>query len=151
MNSSTCLPSDLSAGHAMKKAVFLFLLSMLYGSNAAALNPGLYEYTMKMNMPGAPTALPPTIQRCLSAKDVEGAKAVEMPPMPNSDCKVLNQNISGAQFSYRISCTKPQKLDGDVKGTVSATTLSMDMTMHTPGAPGPMTQNISAKRLGDCK
>ena len=87
----------------------------------------------------------------LSAKDVEGAKAVEMPPMPNSDCKVLNQNISGAQFSYRISCTKPQKLDGDVKGTVSATTLSMDMTMHTPGAPGPMTQNISAKRLGDCK
>ena len=136
----------------MKKRTALLWLTMLHAGAASALNPGLYEYTMKMNMPGAPTTLPSTtIQRCLNAKDVEGAKATEMPPMPNSDCKVLDRNISGAQFSYRISCTKPQKLDGDVKGTVSATTLSMDMTMHTPGAPAPMTQNISAKRLGDCK
>ena len=70
---------------------------------------------------------------------------------PNSDCKVINQNIQGAQFSYRISCTKPQKLEGDVKGTLSATSLNMDIAMLTPDAPGPMLQNISAKRLGDCK
>ena len=136
----------------MKNTRVLFLLAAFYAGGAAALNPGLYEYTMKMNMPGAPAKIPPTtIQRCLTARDVEGHKAVEMPPTPNSDCKALNQNINGAQFSYRVSCTKPQKLEGDVKGTVSATTLNMDMTMQIPDAPGPMTQNISARRLGDCK
>ena len=127
-------------------------IALLSAGSAAALNPGLYEYSMQMNMPGAPAKIPPTtLQRCLTAKDVEGIKAVEMPLMPNSDCKVLNQNINGAQFSYRVSCTKPQKLEGDVKGTVSATSLNMDMTMQIPDAPGPMTQNISARRLGDCK
>jgi hypothetical protein len=130
----------------------VFAVAAIFASPAAALNPGLYEYVMKMSMPGMPAAIPPTTtQRCLTAKDVEGAKAYEMPAMPNSDCKVLNQVINGAEFSYRVACTKPQKLDGDVKGTATATSLNMDMVMRIPDAPGPMTQNISARRLGDCK
>jgi hypothetical protein len=136
----------------VKSQCVVALLALLYAGSAAALNPGLYEYVMKMNMPGAPANMPAqTIQRCLTAKDVEGNKAMEMPPMPNSDCKVLNQVVKGEQFSYRISCTKPEKIDGDVKGTVTATSLNMDMTMKMADAPGPMTQNISARRLGDCK
>lgn len=133
-------------------AVVLSLFAMLYAANAAALNPGLYEYSMKMSIPGAPANIPATtIQRCLTAGDVEGNKAIDMPAMPNSDCKVTNQVFDGKQFSYKVACTTPQKLDGDVKGTVSATSLSMDMIMHIPEAPGPMMQNISARRLGDCK
>ena len=78
----------------------LTLIALLYAGSAAALNPGLYEYTMKMSMPGSPANIPPTtLQRCLTAKDVEGNKAVEMPAMPNSECKVNNQIINGAKFS----------------------------------------------------
>jgi hypothetical protein len=136
----------------MKQKHLFALFGLLYAGCAAALNPGLYEYNIKLSMPGAPANIPPTtLQRCLSAKDVEGAKAIEMPPMPDSDCKMQNQKIDGAQFSYHVSCSKPQKLEGDIKGTVSATSLNMDMTMQIPEAPGPMTQNISARRLGDCK
>ena len=57
---------------------------------------------------------------------------------------------SGGQFSYKMSCTKPQKLDGAVKGTFTATGMTMDMTMSMPDD-GPMTQTITAKRIGDCK
>lgn len=130
----------------------VFAAALLCAVPAFALTPGLYEYTMKTSVPGVPAAMPPqTTRRCLSAKDVEGSRAVEMPPMPNSDCKVLDQVIKGGQFSYRIACTTPQKLDGDVKGTVGATSLAMEMTMRMPDAPGPMMQNISARRIGDCK
>jgi hypothetical protein len=130
----------------------LILATTLFAGPAAALTPGLYEYVIKMSMPGAPMNMPAqTTQRCLTAKDVEGNKAMEMPPRPNSDCKVSNQVNNGAQFSYRMSCTKPEKVDGDVKGTATATSLNMDMTMKMDGAPGPMTQNITARRIGDCK
>jgi hypothetical protein len=130
----------------------LILATTVFAGPAAALNPGLYEYVIKMSMPGAPMNMPTqTTQRCLTAKDVEGNKAMEMPPRPNSDCKILNQVNNGGQFSYRMSCTKPEKLDGDVKGTATATSLNMDMTMNMAGAPGAMTQNITARRIGDCK
>ena len=121
-------------------------------SPAFALTPGMYEYTIKVNMPGAPVNVPEQkMQRCMTAKDIDGNKATDVPSMPNSDCQVSGRTQTDTQFSYHIACTKPQKLDGDVKGTVTATSLNMDMTMHMAQTPTAMTQNISALRLGDCK
>jgi hypothetical protein len=50
-----------------------------------------------------------------------------------------------------MSCSKPQKLDGAVQGTIISGGMTMDMTMNMEGMPGPMTQAIAAKRVGDCK
>jgi hypothetical protein len=116
------------------------------------LTPGLYEYSIKMNMPGAPANLPTqATQRCLTAKEAEGTKSFEMPPDSTTDCKVSGMTQTSTQFSYNVACTKPQRMDGVVKGTFTATTMVMDMTMTMAGMPGPMTQTITAKRLGDCK
>ena len=128
------------------------LLLALPLTAAAAMTPGLYEYTVKMNMQGAPANMPAqTFQRCLGAKDVDGSKAYEMPPSPNSDCQVKDMAQSGGQFSYKMACTKPQKIDGAVKGSYTPTGISMDMTMTMEGMQGPMTQSITARRIGDCK
>lgn len=121
-------------------------------AGAAPLTPGMYEYTIKMNMAGAPANLPvQTIQRCLAAKDVEGSNAYRMPPAPNNDCQLKDMKEGGGTFSYKMACTKPQKMDTAVQGTVTATSMNMDMTMTMDGMPGPMTQNVSARRIGDCK
>ena len=118
----------------------------------AQMTAGLYEYTIKMNVPGAPANIPPqTMQRCLSAKDVAGSQGYEVPNDPNSDCKVRDLTQSGGQFAYKLACTKPQQIDGAVKGTATATSIAMDMTMNIAGIPGPLTQSITARRLGDCK
>ena len=116
---------------------------------AAGLTPGQYEYTIKMNMAGMPNMPAQTMKRCLTAKDVSGNKAFEMPADPNSDCQIKDMAQSGGQFSYKMSCTKPQKLDSAVKGTFTATGMTMDMTMSMPD--GTMTQTTTAKRIGDCK
>jgi hypothetical protein len=118
---------------------------------AAQMTPGMYEYTMKMNMPGAPAMPGQTFQRCLTAKDVEGSKGFEMPPGPGSDCKIKDLVQNGGKFSYKMSCSKPQKLDGAVQGTIIPGGMTMDMTMNMEGMPGPMTQAIAAKRISDCK
>src|SRR5687768_17771339 len=117
----------------------------------AAMSPGLYEYTIKMNMPGAPAMPTQSMQQCLTAKDVAGNKAFEMPASKDSDCQIRDLTQSGGQFSYKMACTKPQKMDGSAKGSHSATGMTMDMTMTMAGMPGPMTQSISARRVGDCK
>ena len=131
-------------------AITLFALPLAVA--AAELTPGLYEYTIKMNLPGAPANLPvQTVQHCLSPKDVADNAAFQAPPAPNTDCQMKDLTQAGGQFSYKVSCTKPQKLDSAVKGSFTATTLTMDMTMTMANAPAPLTQSITAKRLGDCK
>ena len=134
-------------------AMLLPMLSLPPAAHAAStLTPGLYEYTMKMNMPGAPMNMPPqTSRRCLNPKDVESNKAFEMPPEPNSDCQVKDMAMTSGNFSYKVACTKPQKLTGNVKGSVTATSMTMDMTMTVPEMPGPIQQTVTARRIGDCK
>jgi hypothetical protein len=144
MNKSTMVVAVLS--------MFCSTAPHALAASASALTPGMYEYTMKMSMPGMPMNMPAqTSQRCLTSKDVDSNKAIEMPTERNSDCQIKDMANSGAQFSYKISCTKPQKMDGSAKGSVTATSLSMEMTMVMPEAPGPMTQSITARRIGDCK
>ena len=114
----------------------------------AAMTPGLYDYTVKMSVPGAPANMPAqTFQRCL----MEGSKAYEMPPNPGSDCQIKDLSQSGGQFSYKMACTKPQKIDGAVQGSLTSTGMTMEMTMTMAGMAGHMTQSITAKRVSDCK
>ena len=133
-------------------ALAAMLLALPMTAIAQQMTAGLYEYTVKMNVPGAPANIPAqTMQRCLTAKDVAGTQAYEAPNDPNSDCKVQDLTQNGGQFAYKLACTKPQKIDGAVKGTATAASIAMDMTMTIEGMPGPLTQSITARRLGDCK
>jgi hypothetical protein len=117
---------------------------------SAALTPGMYEYTMTMNMPGMGSMPARTIQRCVSASDLSGAtKGYGAPARDGSDCKMTDFSESGGKFSYKMSCTKPDKMDATVTGTATATSMSTDMTMNMKG--GTMTQSTTAKRIGDCK
>ena len=34
---------------------------------------------------------------------------------------------------------------------MTATSMTMDMTMTVPEAPGPIQQSVTARRIGDCK
>lgn len=118
---------------------------------AAGLTPGMYEYTVKMNMPGMPAGMgAQTFQRCLTAQDVAGSNAYSTARDKNNDCKIKDLRESGSQISYSMSCTKPQKMEATTKGTVTATSLSMDTTMSMPDH-GTMKQTTAAKRVGDCK
>jgi len=137
------------AGCTSAMAIMLFALPLTLA--AASMTPGQYEYTIKINMPGAPSMPAQTIQQCLTAKDVAGTKGFEVPPSPNSDCQMKDLTQTGSQFAYKVACTKPERIDGTVKGTHTPTGMTMDMTMVISGAPGPITQNITARRLGDCK
>jgi hypothetical protein len=118
-------------------------------STAANLTPGMYEYTTTMNMPGMPAGMGTHVsQQCLTQKDIASNNAFNGSRDPNSDCQMKDFSESGNQFSYKMSCTKPQKMDSIVKGTFTSTSMTMDMTMAMNGRP--MSQTTTVKRIGDC-
>ena len=132
--------------------ILLALLAVACAAHAASsLTPGLYEYSVKMNMPGMPADMPPQVtQRCLNPKDIEGGSAYGM-PRDKSNCTVTDMKEDGGQFSYKMACTKPQQFSADAQGTLTATSIEMNMTMTMAELPGPITQKVTARRIGDCK
>lgn len=136
----------------MRRIMWSLVLGCVAGAAAAAdgnaMQPGQWEYKVKMEMPGMPMAMPAqTFSQCLTQKDVESG-AVAQDSKQKSDCEVKNLKQSGGSVSYDIVCKGKQPMTGHADFTVSANTLVGAMTMDMDGQA--MKQNFSAKRLGDC-
>ena len=130
----------------------LILLSCFTALPAWGLDfqPGEYEVTTKVEMPGMPMPMPPqTNIQCLTEKD----------PLPDSDagsqnCKVSDMKTKGNTMTWRMVC--------DQDGTKTESTGSMtykgdrfDGTIKTKMGPEmgntTVTVVISGKRIGKCK
>ena len=105
----------------------------------------LWEVTMKMEMPGMPAMPAQTSQVCKLKGDRDPSKTADK----GSDCKVVDSKQSGNRSTWKAVCTKPDAMTmlGDVtyaadryQGTIKITGSDMDMT-----------QNISGKKIGNCK
>ena len=128
------------------------LIGLMYATGDAqvSLRPGLYERVMDVDVAGSTGQNKDTI--CMTpeeAKDV--VKTIAMAGR-ESDCKVSDvKTAPGGKLTFNVSCK-----DGG-----SATTVANDVTYGpdwyinvTKGksdAAGPISQKISAKRIGECK
>jgi hypothetical protein len=114
------------------------------------MKPGLWEYTMKMEMPGVPFAPPPqSARQCVTADDVAKGEVAPDPAQNQGNCEVRNFKRSAGTISYDVACPGSPPTTSQVKVTTTATTMEgttiMDMGEHK------MTTRMSGKRVGDCK
>lgn len=129
----------------------LALASLATLAHAQEMKPGLWEIatTMKMQgmqMPGG------KFSHCYTAKDIAGGKQYSADP--SGKCTISNMKSGGGKISYDIACTmEGGKMNGSVKGTMSATEYAFDQKMRmTPDqGMGEMHSVIKGRRLGDCK
>lgn len=137
----------------------LFALSFLFTSTTALaappMNPGLWEITTRMEMPGMPAQIPPmTMRHCYTAAEL--AKPGAGVPQSRDDCKVENLNQTSTSTSWRVSCNSPRGNmtgDGHIQfkdGGSYQGTMKMTMEKGPAGAPMQMTQTYSGRRVGDC-
>ncbi|MBI3329702.1 MAG: DUF3617 family protein [Nitrospinae bacterium] len=115
--------------------------------------PGMWEFSTQVKMPGM--SLPPqTTRQCLTAQDVAERKQFS-PQSEDVKCSMSNFQQQGNQVSYEFSCkTKEGTMTGSSKGTSTADTVAMEMTVRlSPPIEGmaQMTQSTTGKRVGDCK
>lgn len=120
-------------------------------ASAAKVRTGLWEVTVKTEMPGMPMAMPSSMHRyCVREKDL-----VPHNQMAGQHCKVLDRHISGDTISWRVQCTGNGGTTTG-SGTIhySGDTYHGKVVMNMPGGPnGPMRmiETMDGHRLGPCK
>jgi hypothetical protein len=117
---------------------------------ALDFNPGRYEITVKVEMPGMPSAMPPqTMIQCLT----------EQSPVPNTSanangCNIKEMETRGNTISYTLVCNQ-QGMKTETKGVVTYKGNSFEGKSETKMGPeaGGMTMIsiIKGKRIGNCE
>jgi hypothetical protein len=112
----------------------------------SGMKPGQYDYTMKMEMPGMPMAMPPTtFHHCVTAADVD--KGQQFQSQQNKDCEMKNLKQTAGKATFDIACKDGTTGTGEY--TFGGDSMTGKTTMNRQGQP--MVVNLSAKRTGDCQ
>lgn len=131
-------------------SLLLFLATVAFAD--VNMDDGMWEITMKMEMPGMPMEMPPiTSTQCLTKKD-----NVPQQQGKGVDCKMISHKIEGNTVSWVITCRMKEGGTAESTGTITYSGKSFKGTMKTvmnePGAEKmEVTQHMSGKRIGDCK
>lgn len=111
------------------------------------MQPGRWEVTAAVEVPGMAGALPPTTQtECLSQEDVD---ADPVPALDRGMCRATDIRRSGDTVSWKLECTGA--LAGQGRGEIvyrSPTAYEGWMTLEAGGVK--MKTTLSARRVGGC-
>lgn len=117
---------------------------------ADSMKPGLWEYEMKMDMPGLPVAMPPVKYRhCLTQADVDQGNLSRPPQQKGSECQTHNLVRAGDKISYDITCTGEASMSGHYDFTATDSSMEGGGKFEVNGQH--MQNSMRAKRLSDCK
>lgn len=110
------------------------------------MQAGLYDYTVKMEIPGMPFPMPAQkLQHCLTQADVDSGKQYDN--QQNKDCEVKNLKQSANSASFDLACK--DGTTGSASYTFTGNSMTGKTVMTKEGHP--MTINMSAARAGACK
>ena len=141
----------------MKLSILLLataaLAALPYAAAAQPIEPGLWEVTVTMQAPGATQPQQHTTQRCYSKQELGDPQHVVPATGMGAQCKMLNSNQSGNRFTYTMQCDQPKLVSsGEFSFAGTSYDGRLDTEISDP-AIGTMrlAQQISARRVGDCK
>ena len=127
------------------------LLGMAIGSGAMAadpgtMQPGRWNYTVKLEMPGMPFAMPPqSFQHCLTQADVDSGKQYQ--DRQNQECQTKDLKQSPGKASFTLVCK--DGTTGTAEYSFTPTSMTGKTVMNRQGQA--MAMNMSAQRAGECK
>lgn len=109
------------------------------------MEPGLWEVTSTVELPGVPNPPAPTTQtECLSQKDVD---ADPVPELSQGECRVTDALRSGDTVTWKLDCGATGKGEGQVEYR-SPTEYQGFMKLETGGTV--VRTVIRARRIGGC-
>ena len=134
--------------HKIRTTLLAAICSLAGIANATEvnMNPGLWEWTAKMDMPGVPMQVPPSVNRkCITREDL-----VPETRKPGQECNIKDLKTSKNSVTWAMTCKSPQ---GPVATTgkmiYNGNTAHGEIKMNMHGML--MTSKMSGKRLGPCK
>jgi hypothetical protein len=122
------------------------------GVFAQGMQPGMWEMTSEMKMPGMPMPVQKW-SHCLSAQDMAAGKQHSMDD-GRSKCQMSDMKVSGNNYSYGFTCASPDgKMTGKASGNSTNTSYKTNITLKmVPDlGMGEINQLVTGRRTGDCK
>jgi len=111
--------------------------------------PGKYEITSKVEMPGMPAPMPPvSVTQCMTEQDPVPAKSAG-----GESCQVKDLKIAGNSASWKMQCNQP---GGEAEGSGQITYHGDRFEGSTRTSVGPpeakmvVTTHITGRRIGPC-
>ena len=133
---------------------FVLVLATLAVAGGPNMNPGKWEITTKVEMPGMPMKMPPiTTTRCMTKDDLIFKQAPQpgMPQNANNPCKITNSEIKGDTVIWDMVCEGDNKMVTHGEITYHGDTMEGFIKMTGQGKQRPpMTLKLSGKRVGPC-
>jgi hypothetical protein len=134
----------------------MLLLPVTASGAAPNMKEGLWEITMKMEMPGMPAGMKPQVmQQCVTKKDMEDPRKTTPGGADPKDnrCQMTDYKMQGNTATWNMACKGENAMTGSGSITYSGTsyTGTNKMTMMRGGKSQTMTMQYNAKHLGDCK
>lgn len=131
----------------------------LCAAAAGQMNPGQWEVTVRMEMPGMPPQAQQThtVSQCITPELARNPRATVENFNTHAEgevkCTMSNFNVSGDTTTWSVDCTgdHPAHMDGEMilEGN-AAYHGSTKMTLPGPHGKMIMTQAISGRRIGEC-
>jgi len=125
-------------------ATAFLLLPPLLMAATGPIQPGLWEVTVIVELPGVQSPAPTRQTECLSQEDVE---AERIPQIAQGACRVRDARRSGDTVNWRLDCGAVGKGEGEIVYR-SSTRYDGWMKLETGGTV--VRTTIEARRLRDC-
>jgi len=128
-------------------AAVLSSVSISFAGSGPNMQEGLWEITIKMEMPGMPVSMPPmTHTQCITNENMVPRGS----PQQAEECKITESKVDGDTVTWTMECDSPEgkaratgkiTYAGDTfKGTIKMTMQGMETIQH-----------LSGRRIGDCR
>ncbi len=129
-------------------AAVLSAVSISSAGSGPNMQEGLWEITVKMEMPGMPMNMPSmTHTQCITNEDMVPSGS----PQQAEECKITRTKMEGDTVTWTMECDSPEgKTRATGKIIYSGNTFkgTIKMTMKEGME---MTQHLSGRRIGNCK
>jgi len=142
----------------MRHITTSLLTAMVFSVSVHAAAPnmkeGMWEITMKMEMPGMPAGMPPQVmQQCFTRKDLEDPRKTAPGGPGDSRCQMTDHKMQGNTATWNMACKGEGAMTGSGSITYSGTSYAGTnrMTMTQGGTAQTITMHYSGRHLGECK
>jgi hypothetical protein len=125
-----------------------------YAADHPNLQPGKWETSLTMDMPGMPARPAITTTHCVKPDEVKDNQSVAERMQANSKgkCKVSDVKFEGDKLSYSFTCDTGASGTTELVfgGTTYEGTTKIAISGRGNAPAMSMTQHFKSKRLGDC-
>ena len=152
------LISPITSPLACLATLFIAATSVCH-ADAMPIRAGQWEITVKLDMPGMPVVPQPmTISNCVTEEQIKNPEAamasLNSPREGGGNCKVGKYKLDGKIATWTMNCTGVNTMKGEGRITfdnADAYHGTVKMQMTGPQGDMSMTQNMQARRVGDCE